>query len=1071
MGWLFSIAVHNAVLVVLLALPVWCIARLCRRPPVAHLLWSLLLIKLITPPAFHLTLFDGAGEPAKPIAETASTTSAGSRSSIPVADGQPEPLSAKVISSGERSDDGPASANTALPELSGTSSANGTIWVSALPAWRSVRPLLIGFWIAGSVLTALLAGARIVRFHRLVGGMLPAPTEVQSVADELAMHMGLPRTPSIRMAAVSVSPLVWWLGGRATIVIPRELLSVLDERQTALVLAHELAHLRRRDHWIRCLELAISILYWWHPLIWWARRQMHAAEEQSCDAWVAWVFPERTREYARSLLTAAELLSVRPACGALASPFLSPSTLKDRIELLLARCTPHRVSRAWGLSLGLLAAMLIPLGVRGATDRQPEPPEGASSPVDRQLKALDQPSKDGNAPVPQVVEKAEPRPDFQLFQGTFRVENCSSDKWNAPKQETEKWQWAIRDREIVWTRPGHDDLKLSMKLDPTTVPAQIDLTILNGPDQGKTCQGVYILSRHWIAICFQNPGEQVARPENFTSTPDREYTSVTLFPTRVFTPAEEAEALQGEWKFDMYYSDWWPERISDPPVRWSRWRWTVSGNEILWTGMKVDDVTLSFTLDPSQSPRQIDLTFRDGPHQGKVLRGAYKFDSIDGFSICFADPEAKVDRPVNVSYSTDAGRTMAVLEKAAAQNPVAGEASASAENRTAEIDGAINRLRKIGAFVREFHPRGDSRYWVQVISTGMGSDTRQSAPEFDDSALQDVELIARGSALHLHLRETSVSPAGLQRLETAGRIDMLELSGNNVDDDIVKVLPRLPLRGELALQSDSLTNRGVEVVSRCRDLTGISLHGKRLADHCLEKLTSLPSLKSVNLGPSFTRHAFDILSQVQGLASLEVSELTADLNDLKKLPKLKRLILSGRRYDDEAARMIAETFQTLEEAYLRETSITNEGAAHLSQIKTLRVLTLDGAAIDDGIAHTIREMKQLTWFSARDCNVGDETAVALSECPGMWYLFLANTQVSDEGIAHLVKLNKPLSLYLIGCEAVTDACLRSLAKLPDSAGLHVNLQHSGVTLEGARELQAALPHAQIIWGVPQVPLR
>ena len=51
-----------------------------------------------------------------------------------------------------------------------------------------------------------------------------------------------------------------------------------------------------------------------------------------------------------------------------------------------------------------------------------------------------------------------------------------------------------------------------------------------------------------------------------------------------------------------------PERISDPPIRWSKWRWTIKGNEIHWTGMKVPDVKLSFTVDPSKSPRQIDMT-------------------------------------------------------------------------------------------------------------------------------------------------------------------------------------------------------------------------------------------------------------------------------------------------------------------------------------------------------------------------------------------------------------------------------------------------------------------------------
>ena len=34
------------------------------------------------------------------------------------------------------------------------------------------------------------------------------------------------------------------------------------------VLAHELAHLRRRDHWVRRLEMVAAVFHWWNPLFW-----------------------------------------------------------------------------------------------------------------------------------------------------------------------------------------------------------------------------------------------------------------------------------------------------------------------------------------------------------------------------------------------------------------------------------------------------------------------------------------------------------------------------------------------------------------------------------------------------------------------------------------------------------------------------------------------------------------------------------------------------------------------------------------------------------------------------------
>jgi len=32
------------------------------------------------------------------------------------------------------------------------------------------------------------------------------------------------------------------------------------------IIAHELAHMHRRDHWITWLELGASIPWWWNPL-------------------------------------------------------------------------------------------------------------------------------------------------------------------------------------------------------------------------------------------------------------------------------------------------------------------------------------------------------------------------------------------------------------------------------------------------------------------------------------------------------------------------------------------------------------------------------------------------------------------------------------------------------------------------------------------------------------------------------------------------------------------------------------------------------------------------------------
>ena len=54
------------------------------------------------------------------------------------------------------------------------------------------------------------------------------------------------------------------------------------------VLVHELAHFARRDHLVRVLELFVTVLYWWHPVVWLARRVSTWSRVMKCpksDRW------------------------------------------------------------------------------------------------------------------------------------------------------------------------------------------------------------------------------------------------------------------------------------------------------------------------------------------------------------------------------------------------------------------------------------------------------------------------------------------------------------------------------------------------------------------------------------------------------------------------------------------------------------------------------------------------------------------------------------------------------------------------------------------------------------------
>jgi VWFA-related protein len=50
------------------------------------------------------------------------------------------------------------------------------------------------------------------------------------------------------------------------------------------VLAHEFAHIRRKDAWISALGRLVTSVLWFHPLAWWLSRKVSGLAELACDA-------------------------------------------------------------------------------------------------------------------------------------------------------------------------------------------------------------------------------------------------------------------------------------------------------------------------------------------------------------------------------------------------------------------------------------------------------------------------------------------------------------------------------------------------------------------------------------------------------------------------------------------------------------------------------------------------------------------------------------------------------------------------------------------------------------------
>jgi bla regulator protein BlaR1 len=210
-NWLFSIGLHNAAVVMFLTLLVWGITRIWKNAPAAHLLWLLVLVKLVTPPLVNLNVEIWGSGTVESVPSSAVSQPIIESSQVPIPL-PPEiaPSDHVVVSIPRENPNSIASDGSGDPQFEQPGLTVGVIW-------NTIRPVLMWLWLGGAGLVALLAGIRIFQFQRMLGGTLPASQRLQSVADQLATRMGLRQSPAVRLVDSATAPFVWCFGWRATV--------------------------------------------------------------------------------------------------------------------------------------------------------------------------------------------------------------------------------------------------------------------------------------------------------------------------------------------------------------------------------------------------------------------------------------------------------------------------------------------------------------------------------------------------------------------------------------------------------------------------------------------------------------------------------------------------------------------------------------------------------------------------------------------------------------------------------------------------------------------------------------
>jgi beta-lactamase regulating signal transducer with metallopeptidase domain len=228
--------------------------------------------------------------------------------------------------------------------------------VPALPL--SALRFIDGLWLLGVLTLSLrsLGGWWLIRRLRASATVEASPTELASFR-RISTALGLRRPVLLRVSSAIAGPVT--VGAlRALVLLPLSAATSLSPEQLEVVLAHELAHVRRADFFWNLVQTLVETLFFFHPAVWWLGSRIRHERELCCDDMALTVCPNPV-VYANALFELEQQRS-RQLNLAMALDGHQPArTLRMRIARILGEPQTAATNRGPFSLVAATAALLV----------------------------------------------------------------------------------------------------------------------------------------------------------------------------------------------------------------------------------------------------------------------------------------------------------------------------------------------------------------------------------------------------------------------------------------------------------------------------------------------------------------------------------------------------------------------------------------------------------------------------------------------------------------------------------------------------------------------------------------
>jgi len=249
--------------------------------------------------------------------------------------------------------------------------------------------------------------------------------------------------------------------------------------------------------------------------------------------------------------------------------------------------------------------------------------------------------------------------DLDQLQGSWALVLFFVNGEEVPADQVKPGELLIEDHEY---RPklGADVERTTVQLNSAKSPKEIDFTYTTGFHKGKTTTGIYKLDGDALTICRgQGPGKD--RPNEFSAPTDSGLLLIVWKRTKT-AAGERLKAIQSELK--RFEATWHFVSIE------------IEGRQVPAEAFKDDTLVLKgkqfsstiqgkttngvFKIDPTVTPKTIDITSTDGPGKDNTLKGIYELED-DTQKICVAAPGKA--RPTVFVSKPDGSQIIQVLKR------------------------------------------------------------------------------------------------------------------------------------------------------------------------------------------------------------------------------------------------------------------------------------------------------------------------------------------------------------------------------------------------------------------------